>query len=63
MLDTIGKFYIYKETNINNQINDKQTVRSNIIFETLVQKDINRAHTTPQQPGHPHTPSHKRLIT
>ena len=32
------KFYIYKETKINNQINDKWTFRSNI-FDILVQKD------------------------
>ena len=39
MLDTMEKFYIYKETKINNQINDKWTVRSNIIFDILVQND------------------------
>jgi hypothetical protein len=55
MSDTMEKIYIYKETKINNQINNKWTVRSNIIFKTLVQKDTNRAHTTPRQPGHPHT--------
>jgi hypothetical protein len=27
MLDTIKKFYIYKETRINNQIKDKGTVK------------------------------------
>jgi len=55
MLYTMGKFYVYKETKINNQMNDKWTVRPNIIFETLVQKDTKTAHTTPQQAGHPHT--------
>jgi hypothetical protein len=50
MLDTMEKFY--KETKINNQINDKWTVRPNIIFKTLVQKGTNRVHTTPQQTGH-----------
>jgi hypothetical protein len=34
------KFYIYKETEISNQINDKWTVRSNIIFEILVKKCV-----------------------
>jgi hypothetical protein len=28
---------------------------SHVKYEKLVQKDTNRAHTTPQQPGHPHT--------
>jgi len=36
MLDTIEKFYIYRETKLNNQINDKLTVKPNVIFETLV---------------------------
>jgi hypothetical protein len=44
MLDTIERFYIYRETQRDNQINDKLTVRSNKIFEALVQNDPHRAH-------------------
>jgi hypothetical protein len=36
-MDTIEKCHIYKETRINNQINDKNTVRPNVIFDTIVQ--------------------------
>jgi hypothetical protein len=36
MLDVIEKFYIYKETASNNQINDKLTVTTNIIFDTIL---------------------------
>jgi hypothetical protein len=36
MMDTIEKFYIYRETKLNNQINDKLTVKPNVIFEILV---------------------------
>jgi len=36
MLDTLEKFYIYRETKNGNQINDRITVRSNPIFETIV---------------------------
>jgi hypothetical protein len=36
MMDTIEKYYIYRETKLNNQIKDKLTVQPNIIFETLV---------------------------
>jgi hypothetical protein len=38
MLDTLEKFYIYKETK--NQINDRLTVQSNLTFETLVQHSL-----------------------
>ena len=35
-MDTIEKFYIYRETKLNSQINDKLTVKAKVIFETLV---------------------------
>jgi len=38
MMDTLERFYIFPETNINNQINDRLTVKPNIIFGTIVQK-------------------------
>jgi len=44
MLDTMEKFYIYKETRINNQINDKYRVKPNVVFETLFLEDTDRAH-------------------
>jgi ferritin-like metal-binding protein YciE len=47
MLDTMEKFYIYKETQINNQINDKYTVQPNVIFETLILENTDRVHITP----------------
>jgi len=42
MLDTLEKFYIYRETKNGNQINDKLTVQSNPIFETILQHSIQR---------------------
>jgi hypothetical protein len=45
MLDTMEKFYICKETSINNQIN-KCTVKPNVVFETLILKDTDRAQIT-----------------
>jgi hypothetical protein len=42
LMDTIEKFYIFRETKLDNQINDKLEVRPNIIFETIVQKDPHR---------------------
>jgi len=42
VMDTIEKFYIYGETKLNNQINDKITVKPNVIFENLVRQDPHR---------------------
>jgi len=39
MMDTLEKFYILREKKINNQINDMITVKSNIIFDTIVHND------------------------
>ena len=39
MLDTLEKFYIYRETEANNQINDKLSVQNNAVFETIVYED------------------------
>jgi hypothetical protein len=44
MLDMMEKLYIYKETEINNQINEKCTVRPNVIFETLILENTDRVH-------------------
>jgi hypothetical protein len=38
MMDTLEKFYIFLETTLNKQINDKLKVKPNIIFENIVQK-------------------------
>jgi hypothetical protein len=45
LMDTLERFYIYRETKINNQIHDKLTVNPNIIFETIVQTDSHRGLT------------------
>jgi len=37
MLDTLEKFYVYKETKHGNQINEKLTGQPNPIFEALLQ--------------------------
>jgi hypothetical protein len=46
MLDTQEKINIYKETRINNQINDKCTVKPNVIFGTLILEDTDRVNIT-----------------
>jgi len=45
MMDTLERYYIYKETKSNNQINDKLTVKPNAIFETLIQEAPHRGHS------------------
>jgi len=44
MLDTLERFYIYRETKLGTQINDKLTVQSNPIFEALFQNDPHKRH-------------------
>jgi len=34
MMDTLGRYHIYKETKSNNQINGQLKVKLNAIFET-----------------------------
>jgi hypothetical protein len=46
LLDTTERFYIYNKTRKNNEINDKNTAKPNIIFETIIREDTSRAHTT-----------------
>ena len=36
MMDTLERYYIYRETKSNNQINDKLTVKPNATFKTLI---------------------------
>jgi hypothetical protein len=36
MLNTTKNFYIYRETAVNNQLNDRMTVAPNIIFDTIL---------------------------
>ena len=37
MMETLEKFHIYIETKLGRQINDRNTVTQNILFDTLVQ--------------------------
>ena len=46
-METLERYYIYRETKSNNQINDKLTVKPNAIFETLIHE--------PPQRGHPNS--------
>jgi len=51
-MDTIERFHIYKETQANNQINDKNSIRPNAIFDVINSHNHPRA-TTPQHHTQP----------
>ena len=44
LMDTLERFHIYKESKIENQINDKNTVTRNILFDTILKKYTSRWH-------------------
>jgi hypothetical protein len=46
LMNTVERYYIYKETCMNNQIDDKNTAKPNIIFETLIHNNTSRARIT-----------------
>ena len=46
LMDTMEKFYIYNETRLNNQINDKNTVKPNAIFNVIHTHDSSQKRTT-----------------
>jgi len=47
IMDTIEKFYVSRERKLNNQINDRLTVKPNITLETIVPKDPPRGLPAP----------------
>ena len=42
IMDTLEKYYVFRETKLNNQINDKLTIKQNIILDTIVRYDHHR---------------------
>ena len=48
MMDMLERFHIYTITKENNQINDRNTVMQNILFDVLLQKTTSRGHPTYQ---------------
>ena len=44
LIYTLERFHIYVETRRNNQINDKNTVHQNIIFDTILHASADRGH-------------------
>ena len=42
-MDTIQKYYIYKETKNGNLINYKRTIKQNKIYDAVIQGEIDRS--------------------
>jgi hypothetical protein len=39
MINTLEKFHMYNVTRLHNQINEKDTVQRNVLFDTLIQNN------------------------
>ena len=46
-MDALERFHIYKETKIENQINDRDSLARNILFDTILQNYMSRWHPSP----------------
>ena len=50
MMDMIERYYVFRETKNDTQINDKLTVKPNAIFDVVVREDPYRGRINPLQP-------------
>ena len=48
--DTLENRYIYKDTKMVNQINDKGTIKQNILFDTIIHRNSGTGHPMQQTP-------------
>ena len=60
LTDAIESFLIFRETKLDNQLNDKLTVKQNMIFETVLREDPDRGIYDACSP-HQHIPSQSDL--
>jgi hypothetical protein len=47
MMNTLIRFHTYNIMRLDNQINDKGTVKYNVTFDTIIQRDSYRGHSLP----------------
>jgi hypothetical protein len=45
MMNTLERFHIYNETKLDNLIKDKCTIKSNVIFDTIIQRNTSKGHS------------------
>ena len=44
MMNMLENFHIYKETKVDNQINDRRKIKQNILFDAILQGHPARGH-------------------
>ena len=44
-MNNLERFHISYETKLDNQLNDKCTIKSNVIFDTIIQRNTSRGHS------------------
>jgi hypothetical protein len=44
-MNTLEKFHMYNATRLDNQINDKGTVKYNVILDTVIQNNLYKGHS------------------
>jgi hypothetical protein len=45
MMNILERFNIYNETKLDNRIKDKCMIKSNVIFDTIIQRNPNKGHS------------------
>jgi hypothetical protein len=45
MINTLERVHIYNKTKLENRIKDKCTIKSNVIFDTIIQRNTSRGHS------------------
>ena len=45
MMNNLERFHIYNETKLDNQINDKCAIKSNVIMYTIIKRSTSRGHS------------------
>jgi len=45
ILNILERFHTYNKTKLDNQINNEWTIKSNVIFDTIIQRNTRRGHS------------------
>jgi len=45
ILNILERFHTYNEIKLDNQINDEWMIKSNVIFDTTIQRNTSRGHS------------------
>ena len=56
-MDSLEKFHIYNGTKLGNQINDKNTITHNILFDMIIRREAIRRHPRHQPQSERYKPT------